>query len=826
MGRWSRSSLRNFGVAAVVVLAGALVAVPVASSSAAVVPGAPAATAAADRITTFARPQGRSAFAFEAAGGDRNVPYSFVSTGGNVHVRRLGGGGPALTAATGAPVRPAATVKAAATYHTTLTVDSDNWSAAGKTMNLWNRDTWTYYPVNSPASSLSATADLPPGNYYVTAIYGIYEYDSYLLTKAFTVTNAAQTVHLPESSAKEVAIRTDDSTAKRYESAVWMSLPNGDLVGFGGGPLAKTYVTTASIPGTTLRIHDVLTKGGSTALTPSPYRYDLTRSWPHPLPASPIATVKTASLAKTTTTILGQGTNADGWYQSVPMTGEWTGVYLPTPVRMPATFTEYVTPGVSMARLVDYDSQATQWLTLNDRSLPAGTSPSETVGAGPLVPGRGDSRRDGNQLQLSEAWTLNDAADNVGTDRGASNVLTLSSGGQQLATTTHSSLSVAVPQAQQNYQLTQTSTRKVPWSQLSTKVSSEWAFASDGSAAGPLPLIDLAMKATNLDQRNRAGSAPVLLSVTPSTRAATATSTVDKIEWSTDDGATWAELPITASGTAAQVSAAVPATAAYVSLRVTASNNQGGSLRRTVIRALAGPATPGDDAVGGTRIAKLVINDRAPLIVGTPVSDGYPMAITAIFTVTSPSGVASAGAALWHGAYNSPDVRIGSDAICSAMLVSTSICSVTLYFWDTRSTLSSNALAGNWQVEVWAAGRNGTSYADTHAVGTLPVKQATGLTVDATPEPVTKGKTITVVGTLTRANWLSWTFTPYAARTVTLQYAKPGGAWTNVKTATTDASGKLKTTVTAGADGSYRWTFAGDTASGAATSGSDYVDVK
>src|SRR4051812_17920313 len=126
--RWSRSRLRAFGFAAVAVLGGALVAVPAASSSAAVVPSSPK----ADRITTFARPHGRSAFAFEAAGGDRNVPYSFVSTGGNVRVQRLGGGGPALTATTGAPVRPAATVKAAATYKTTLTVDSENWSAGGK----------------------------------------------------------------------------------------------------------------------------------------------------------------------------------------------------------------------------------------------------------------------------------------------------------------------------------------------------------------------------------------------------------------------------------------------------------------------------------------------------------------------------------------------------------------------------------------------------------------------------------------------------------------------------------------------------------------------
>ena len=36
-------------------------------------------------------------------------------------------------------------------------------------------------------------------------------------------------------------------------------------------------------------------------------------------------------------------------------------------------------------------------------------------------------------------------------------------------------------------------------------------------------------------------------------------------------------------------------------------------VRRMVIRALAGPATPDDDAVGGTGVSKLVINDVAPV---------------------------------------------------------------------------------------------------------------------------------------------------------------------------------------------------------------------
>ncbi len=78
-----------------------------------------------------------------------------------------------------------------------------------------------------------------------------------------------------------------------------------------------------------------------------------------------------------------QGINGDGFYLTAPNTGE-TGVFLAGPVRAPATITEYVTPGVSMSRLLDYDNG--QRLALPDRSLPAGVSAGETVGAGPLVP--------------------------------------------------------------------------------------------------------------------------------------------------------------------------------------------------------------------------------------------------------------------------------------------------------------------------------------------------------------------------------------------------------------------------------------------------------
>ncbi|MEU8615645.1 hypothetical protein AB0C29_47460, partial [Actinoplanes sp. NPDC048791] len=537
------------------------------------------------RLTMVPGAKGRSAFQFRPGSGVVQAPYGFVSTGGTVRAQQLGGSViPAAQAKTGAPPRSAQAAAAAGTYRTTLTVDSQNWTAWNKFISLWNRDTWTWMPVTNPQNSLSATADLPPGNYFVAMMYGIYNVDSYLLTRSFTVTNAAQTVRLDEKSAKRVGFSVDDTTAQSESSAVWISLPNGDLIGFAGGPKTRNYVTPSSPPGTTLRVHDVLTKAGSTALKPSPYRYDLVRYWPHPFPASPISTVRTASLAKTSLTIRAQGTNTDGSYATVPMTGEWTGPYVPTSMRLPASITEYVTPGVNLGRLVDYGSG--QSLNLGYRTLSAGTSPGATVGAGPLAPtrrpGNDDSRREGSRLSIIENMTLGDTAGNQGADSSGTDSLTLSSGGEVLKTAATASMTVTVPQAEQTYRLDHTMTRRVPWSQLSTKIRSEWTFTSAWSPVPtPLALIDLDLSAAGLDQRNRAAAGPVPLTIKPSTRESSAESTVDKVEWSLDDGATWSELPLTASGDGAvEVTPELPATAAFASLRVTAGNADGGVLRR------------------------------------------------------------------------------------------------------------------------------------------------------------------------------------------------------------------------------------------------------
>ncbi|MEU0210559.1 hypothetical protein ABZ235_26395 [Streptomyces canus] len=109
----------------------------------------------------------------------------------------------------------------------------------------------------------------------------------------------------------------------------------------------------------------------------------------------------------------------------------------------------------------------------------------------------------------------------------------------------------------------------------------------------------------------------------------------------------------------------------------------------------------------------------------------------------------------------------------------------------------------------------------------VQIKRAARLTVNASPEPVKKGGTITVTGKLTRANWETGTYTGYTTQKATLQFrAKSATSYTTVKTVTSGTGGALKTTTKATKDGYYRYVFAGTATTGSAKAAGDYIDVR
>ncbi|MFF2525458.1 hypothetical protein [Streptomyces liangshanensis] len=101
------------------------------------------------------------------------------------------------------------------------------------------------------------------------------------------------------------------------------------------------------------------------------------------------------------------------------------------------------------------------------------------------------------------------------------------------------------------------------------------------------------------------------------------------------------------------------------------------------------------------------------------------------------------------------------------------------------------------------------------------------LTVNASPEPVKKGKTITITGAFTRANWETNKYGGYAGQHVKLQFRKKtSSTYTTLKTVTTDAHGNLKATSKATVDGYWRYSFAGVSSTTAVTAAGDFVDVR
>lgn len=239
-----------------------------------------------------------------------------------------------------------------------------------------------------------------------------------------------------------------------------------------------------------------------------------------------------------------------------------------------------------------------------------------------------------------------------------------------------------------------------------------------------------------------------------------------------------------------------------------------------------GATAAADEVVGDTVIDKVSVNGGKDVVVGTTNKKTFTISVTA----TDPSGIEDGYAFLWHGTDIDTDVdgAIVPDAetgTCTALNARSATCKVTVVA-DPNENIYSNVLAGKWKVFAGALGKDG-DYVLKDAYKTHSVKRYSRLTVNASPEPVKKGKTITVTGALTRANWDTGKYAGYTNQSVKLQFKKKGATtYADVKTIKSGSAGALKTTVTASTDGTFRFVFAGTSTTPAVTSSGDFVDVQ
>ncbi|MFE6164051.1 calcium-binding protein [Streptomyces sp. NPDC056486] len=269
--------------------------------------------------------------------------------------------------------------------------------------------------------------------------------------------------------------------------------------------------------------------------------------------------------------------------------------------------------------------------------------------------------------------------------------------------------------------------------------------------------------------------------------------------------------------------AALTGTLALSALVVPAAQADDGPNTRQLSASVAKVANGA--AAGDTKITKVTVNGGKDVVIGTSAKKKFTVAITA----TDPEGIAGASGFMWHGPSRqtadgafAPD---DFDSKCKVVNDTTSTCTLA-FTVDPKADIYTNDVAGSgWKVYAVATGGSGSTTID-GAKSDARVQRAARLTTNASPEPIKKGKTLTVTGALTRANWETSKYAGYTKQSVKLQYKKKGAAsYTTLKTITSDTKGNLKTTVKASADGYYRYVFAGTSTTPAVTSTSDFVDV-
>lgn len=767
--------------------------------------------------------------------GEQPGRYAFSKVDGRLQVRPVGLKKPvgATTVTTGAAPKsaPARSARAASAAYS-VRIQLAGTDHFGPIIHVWDRKTWTYHDVAEEQWDSFGTVSLPPGDYVTIGMFSNWRQPTHLLTKTFTVKDRGLTVSLDASTAKETGITTDDPTARRASAAVWIRVPNGGIAGFMGGWGEKVYVTPISLPGVSLRVHDVLVKDGTSENNPSPYRYDLFHSFDGTVPANPTRLVRTADLAKTVTTVRSQGRDTLGHLSTTVDTGQPDdGVYVGSPIRVPATVTEYVTPGRPFSRLV---ATGRHQLFAPTRTLAKGTQAGETLGIAPFA-GRGDElssiHRLGSTFQIYDPRAFSDGAGNHGSDHtSATQDMVLSANGTILAEVKglgypevwHAT--TGAPTQRAGYRLVQTVHRTADYARLSHRQTTEWTFFSSGSQSRweEVPLVDAAVRVDGLDTRNAAGASPVTVTATADSRLVSATATVTGLEYSADDGGTWTALPVPGTGDTASAEVTVPQGARFVSLRVTAKDTEGSTVRRTVERAFAGPVPTADETVGAVTVTDVSVNGGR--VVAPPVGDyaDYP----ARFTVSDPSGIADTFLYLYRGSYARPDgVITGWKPQCTQVNATTSTCETTISI-DARRTLGRNDLSGEWKVAIGARSLDGRSFTERSAVGSALVLRQSRVTMTA-PAQATKGKLFAVQGIAGLVDWSTGRWNALKGRPVQLEYRKPGvTAWTVAAKVTADASGIVKATPKAEFDANWRWLMPRTGEIGAAASPVFFVDVR
>ncbi|MER5433136.1 hypothetical protein [Streptomyces sp. NPDC002588] len=242
------------------------------------------------------------------------------------------------------------------------------------------------------------------------------------------------------------------------------------------------------------------------------------------------------------------------------------------------------------------------------------------------------------------------------------------------------------------------------------------------------------------------------------------------------------------------------------------------------------------------KFSAVKINNGKPIVVGTTNQVTVPVTYTITHTADLDINADDVlvDVEIYRGSsYSKVDNLLWGDdwPTCTAASATVATCKGTIDVYPGEEL--ENVDATTWKAGGYVIDDNGqdllsddvdwskVGYAEQDGLAGTRLQRYSKLTVNAAPEPVKKGRTITVTGKLSRANWDDGKYHGYTNQPVKLQFRKKGSStYTTVKTVRTNSTGNLKTTVKASVDGYFRYGFAGTSTTPAVNAAGDYVDVK
>ncbi|WP_448320501.1 calcium-binding protein [Streptomyces sp. CO7] len=247
-------------------------------------------------------------------------------------------------------------------------------------------------------------------------------------------------------------------------------------------------------------------------------------------------------------------------------------------------------------------------------------------------------------------------------------------------------------------------------------------------------------------------------------------------------------------------------------------------------KAAAPKALSASGTAASTTVSGVTVNGGNSAGVGTTNTQ----TITVKWTVNGGSTLYGSDAALWRGTDLEDGLEqfllseeFGADTDPCVQSGATTFTCTTTYKIDPQYDLT-NADAGAWKISLYAITDADTSV-DTDNAKTWYLKRLSRLSTNAAPEPVAKGKTITITGKLERANWDTHKYAGYTQQTVRLQERSMTGSYATTSshsTGTGSLAGVETQTRTATADRCYRYKFEGTTTTPPVTATGDCVDVR